>query len=350
MLVCKGKNPAHGRGRGPDPTQVRSRGGRVCDGTGRPAPTGRTARGSLRPSREGCRASGTRPVNGRRGCRGPDGHTSRGHGPRRTPAPCMPGGSSSRHRRPHRRAPAAQPWWPHRLGAGLGHSAPTVFSPTSVSLTASSLQASDRRAISAWAASSSWSRCRPATPGLVAAEADQRAVLGGLLDTHERGPVDLLRRTRPRRSWPPGGPTATRSRTSATGSQHPLRTPPPGLRASVLPVHVHLCYTRLQEGQYESTSQWLSTGCSKPASSMHWSPSGRHGSNRGPMGFRAVAALTRSTPSSTSPGVRTQAAVGARRGPGRGVPYNDRIDHDRLLGYLGSFPAREWTPGGLRPG
>ena len=47
-------------------------------------------------------------------------------------------------------------------------------------------------------------------------------------------------------------------------------------------------------------------------SSTRWNPSGRHGSSRGPMGFgRAVAAMTRSRPSSTSPRARTPAAVGA---------------------------------------
>src|SRR6266508_1332265 len=69
-----------------------------------------------------------------------------------------------------------------------------------------------------------------------------------------------------------------------------------------------------------SASRWSLTGCSKHGSSMPWSPSGRHGSSRGPTVFGpAVAAMTRSRPSSGSPGCQPQAPVGARRRLGGGV-------------------------------
>lgn len=85
-------------------------------------------------------------------------------------------------------------WWPRRPGSGPGHLGPTVLPSISVSFTASSLTASDNRAISAFAAASSASRALAATPGLDVANAVRH------------------------RPWRPGG--------SARWSSGPPRPPP----------------------------------------------------------------------------------------------------------------------------
>ena len=122
-----------------------------------------------RPARR-LSASSPRPRGGRStGAPGPG---------RQVQDPAGPRAASSRARRRRRAARAAPPWWPRRPGAGRRPLSPNrPFPSTRISFTAISLTASDNRAISALAASSS-SRAPSRDARLGRRQRGQRALLG----------------------------------------------------------------------------------------------------------------------------------------------------------------------------
>ena len=104
-----------------------------------------------------------------------------------------------------------------------------------------------------------------------------------------------------------------------------------------------------KSGQREAAPARYSRDCRQRASSTgrrtRWSPSGRRGSSRGPMGFgRAVAAMTRSRRSTGRQGQKPEAPVGARRGFGGGVRPNRPRSPSRASS--ARSPPGEWSGSG----